>query len=140
MSEKKFRRRIVEALRPLCAFAVENSVNDGAPDICTTAGWIELKVADRPVRAETVVRVDMRASQRVWHRRWREHGGRSWTLTELSSNGPTALLLHDGLWASAFLGQVDQLALGDSALAIWGEGFRGQQLIEKLMSELRRTR
>lgn len=97
MLEKEFRSKIVAVLKPLRAFAVENDVHDGTPDVCCLAGWIELKVATSPARPTTRVDVGLRPAQAVWLQGWRRQGGRAWGMILLDD---TNVLLHDGMWAS----------------------------------------
>jgi hypothetical protein len=97
MLEKEFRSKIVAALKPLRAFAVENDVHDGTPDVCCLAGWIELKVGTCPVRSTTRVDLGLRQAQAVWLRGWRRQGGRAWGMVLLNDE---VVLLHDGLWAA----------------------------------------
>jgi hypothetical protein len=108
VNEKKFRHCVIEMLKPVGAFSVENMIGVGCPDVCTTLGWIELKVARRPVRPTSAVSVDLRPAQMLWLRKWRKLGGRAFTLTLLmpreGEEGVTLWLLHDGAWAAEHLG------------------------------------
>lgn len=118
-SEKKFRTEVCELLAQVMAFPVENEYAslhadaEGTPDVCCTLGWLELKVAESPKRPDVHVAILTRPSQRVWHRKWRVHGGVSWTLTLLDDE---IWMLHDGLWASKHLGRCDGAELGRSSL------------------------
>lgn len=119
MSEKYFRKRVVQMLQPLRAFAVENAVGiDGIPDVCCVAGWIELKLANKPMRETTKVSVDLRNAQRVWLRNWRKCGGRAWTLTVIEQTW----YLHDGLWSADYLGDTTLASLIQGACALWPHG------------------
>src|SRR3990167_2086943 len=104
MSVKRFRGEVIRVLSPIGAFAIENTAGDGAPDICTTLGWIELKIAYRPRNDLTRVSIDLRKSQRIWLKRWSRYGGKAWTLTKIETNG--LWLLHEGAWAAEHLGNV----------------------------------
>lgn len=103
MRELARRSQVVAMLRPLRAFAVENSAGVGCPDICTLAGWIEMKVAPLPARRESTLVVGLRPSQRAWLRAWRLGGGRATTLCVL---GDREWVLSDGLWSAEFLDHV----------------------------------
>ena len=134
MSEKRFRRQVIDTLRPLDAFAVENAVHDGTPDVCCTAGWLELKVAEVPYRDETRVAIGLRPAQVVWLRRWRLHGGRAWGLIAL---GNGHILLHDGHWASEHYDKANYAALVSGAIARWEGGITSaMSLINVLLEPL----
>lgn len=134
--ESQFRSLVVKLLKPLHAFPVENAIDPaGVPDVCTTVGWIELKVADRPVGRHTRVDVTMRPSQRVWHKSWRAHGGRSWTILLLDETW----YLHDGRWSSEYLGRVSEDGLKTYAIAIWYPKPTQNSLIRYLMQPMVRT-
>lgn len=134
MTEAEVRSCVVSMLRPLSAFAVENAVHDGCPDVCCVAGWIELKLARWPTRHSSVVQVDLRPSQRVWLKRWRMLRGRAWTLTVVSDQD---WLLHDGAWASDNLGNVVADVLRDKALAVWPSKPDSRDLINALVHTAR---
>lgn len=131
MRESNYRSRVVKLLASVCAFPVENEVADGAPDVCTTIGWIEMKRAARPRSSESRVCVEVRNSQRVWHRRWRAHGGRSFFLTVISD---ADWYLHDGRWGAEHLGQADWQTFHDSAIANWTGGPSGDALIRAIVT------
>jgi hypothetical protein len=115
MNEKKFRSVVVELLKDDGAFPVEDAVHVGVPDICCVHGWLELKIARRPKRANTCVRVDLRPAQRIWLRRWSYARGKAWTLTAVDDDW----FLHDGLWASEFLGNTTEEEMRQHASAVW---------------------
>ncbi len=131
MTEAKMRSIVVKLLRPLAAFPVENSVAQGQPDVACVAGWIELKVTQRPSNDMMAVSVDMRPSQRVWHRKWRKLGGRAWTLTRVNASVPV-WYLHDGEWAANNLGLVSERIMGVNARASWTHEPSSASLVEVL--------
>lgn len=127
MRESRFRKIVLELLRPLAAMAVENGALDGTPDVCCTAGWIELKCASRPVD------IDLRKSQRIWLRKWRVHGGKAWTLTYMEGTW----MLHDGHWSADNLGaDVSRQFLIDVATRWWSTTPSREQLIGALFAPL----
>lgn len=137
------RAHVLSELRPrVAAFAVENVVDTGTPDVHCTLGWIELKIGSCPVRSSTRVDFDMRLSQRVWHRRWREFGGRSWTLCRLDDRAGDLLatMMHDGHWSAEKLGEttVDELRAG--ALSWWSRMPTASDMIEVMMRPLPRVK
>ena len=134
--EKKFRSLVVSMLKPVGAFPVENLVGEpGCPDVCTTLGWLELKIASRPARATTRVSVDLRPAQALWLRRWRRLGGRAWTLTLL---GESLWLLHDGAWSADHLGSEPELRLISEAIMVRENAPTSEELILHLMSPMHR--
>lgn len=102
-------------LRSLRAFPVENSASVGAPDICTLAGWIEMKIARWPAIPGDVVEIDLRNSQRIWLKNWCAGGGRAFTLTIVDGTWH----LHDGFWAADNLGRVTSSSLQREAVAVY---------------------
>ena len=135
-----FRSKILEILRPrVGAFAVENVVDAGPPDVCCTLGWIELKVASTPARSTTRVNFGMRPSQRVWHIRWREFGGRSWTLCRLEDTNddlPCIVMMHDGHWSAAHMDTAIASELQRSAIGWWIDQPSDEELISAMMRPL----
>jgi Mesyanzhinovviridae DNA helicase len=94
------RTKVLRALRPLDAVAVENAVGPGTPDVEYIGGWLELKYLERwPVRGGPV-RVDFPWEQRLWHLRRRRRGGATWLLLRCKSEW----LLFDGAVAALYLG------------------------------------
>ena len=134
-AEKKFRAKVVKLLAPICGSPLENIVGDGGdPDVYCVAGWLELKVAERPKRMSTRVAVDVRPAQRLWLKKWRLSGGRAWTLTLLADTW----LLHEGHWASECLGNVTEDELRKNAVAIWERAPDSNDLIRALTQPLPR--
>lgn len=134
-AEKKLRKKVVQLLKPICGAPIENIVGEGGdPDVYCVAGWLELKVAERPVRRETRVTVDVRPAQRLWLKRWRMSGGRAWTLTLLEETW----LLHEGHWAAECLGNVTEAELRKNAVAVWESAPDSNDLIRALTQPLPR--
>lgn len=132
MRESDLRSRVVRMLRPLHAFAVENVVHDGCPDVCCVSGWIELKLGEHPARATTPVNFGLRSSQRAWLRRWRMHGGNAWTLCVADD----VWYLHDGHWASERLDLAPRAELTDAAIAAWRGVPSGDALVDQVTRRL----
>lgn len=136
MSEKKFRHKIIQMLKPLRAFPVENPMHDGTPDVHCLAGWIELKVANSPTRHTTRVAIGLRPAQKIWMRGWRLQNGRVWTLLLIDERH---VLLHDGHWSAQNFDLVDYPTLSANALYGWlDQPLRADSLIEQLLKPLPR--
>ncbi len=135
LSEAKFRRLVVKRLAPAMAFAVENSMLDGCPDVACTLGWIELKLARTPKSIDTRVRVRIRPSQILWLKNWRARGGRAWTLTLLDDE---VWFLHDALWSVTHLGHVDEITMAGNAI-LWAKNPSSRELITALLKPLTPT-
>ncbi len=130
MAEKDQRRLVVKALRSLDAFAVENPMKPGTPDVNYADGWIELKwLRNWPVRATTVVRIDhYTKEQRVFLRkRW------------LTSQSAYLLLqvrrewmLFDGESAAKYVGNIQKEQLKMIAVAHWENGLNSGDLVSCL--------
>ena len=140
-AEAEFRKQVLKLLKPIGAFPIENADTrgEGTPDVCTVAGWIELKVADRPAKANTIVSIDLRNSQRLWLRRWGKHGGRAWTFTLLLRHPSIekqadVWILHDGPWASEHLGKSTLTGLMESSIAWWTDEPDSTTLINALIN------
>jgi hypothetical protein len=78
------RGRVIKALAPLHAFAVENPVQPGTPDVNYVEGWIELKwLREWPKGADTPVRFEHYSpQQRIWAIKRRKAGGQVWFLLQ----------------------------------------------------------
>jgi hypothetical protein len=129
-SEGKDRKDVVRALKSLHAFAVENPVHPGTPDIAYVGGWIELKKLDAwPVRAKTNVRLDhYTLQQRAWARIHRHRGGQSYWLLRVQREW---LLLH-GAVAAEVVGTLTKEELIGRAILYMSEGFDGDRLLRKI--------
>lgn len=84
MAETGMRARVIKALAPLHAFAVENPVQPGTPDVNYIEGWMELKwLRQWPKGADTPVRFDHYSpQQRIWAIKRRKVGGQAWFLLQ----------------------------------------------------------
>lgn len=136
MTESEFRRRVVKLLRPLCAFAVENVVYDGCPDVCLVTGWLELKIAKLPKRPTTPVVVGLRDSQRAWLRRWRRHGGNAWTLCRVEVDVGARWVLHDGEWGASYHDSSVWTEWIIAALGVWNDKPDQQDICRMLTRSL----
>lgn len=135
MSEGDQRGRVVKALRHLDAFAVENRVRPGTPDVNYIGGWIELKWIKRwPKNAEfSEVKIDhFTPQQRVWLKtRWRK-GGRAFVLLQAAGQD---WLLFDGETAAQILGRATRPELFARALMTW-KGLNEKELSTWLTMDL----
>lgn len=89
MRESNMRQSLVELLRPLDAYAVENACVPGMPDLECTGGWVELKyIPSYPKRKYvTVVRVPhFMPIQRAWIRRRAKYGGRVFVILRVEDD------------------------------------------------------
>lgn len=115
--ESKVRSDLVAALAPLLAFPVENTAHVGCPDVCCLLGWIEIKLADRPVRTDTRVSVVVRPAQRLWMRNWGTQRGHCWWLTRLRGRGLDDLwTLHSGVDGANYLNRWNEKQMSQHAL------------------------
>ena len=116
MKESTLRGIVVTTLKKHSAFAVENRVHDGTPDVCSTLGFIECKcIASWPARETSMVGVDVRHSQRLWLRRWAHCKGSALVLTVACGEW----FVHDGGWSAENLARATQLEMREHALRIW---------------------
>jgi hypothetical protein len=119
VSEKHMRQVLVQAMKPLDAISVENSVYPGTPDINFTLGWMECKQIDKwPVRKDTVVRMkqsDFTQQHRVWLTRRANAGGMTWVMLQV---GPEWLLFL-GPVAAKLLDHANQQGVRAGAFRIW---------------------
>lgn len=120
MSEADMRGKVVRALRPLDAMAVENPALPGTPDVNYIEGWIELKwLRAWPKRPDTVVRIEhFTKQQRVWHFRRRRAGGQSWFLLQVRREW----LLLDGAIAAVIVNRATKLELIQNTELYWNQG------------------
>jgi len=124
------RSKVVRALRPLDALAIENAVHAGTPDVNYIGGWIELKRAYKlPKRADTPLACPhFTPQQRVFLRRRRHKGGRAFLLLLVDD----VWMLFDGCTAATFLDDLPYAKLREIAIRVWPGGFDEQELRELL--------
>lgn len=131
MSEKALRRRVLKALKPLCAKPVENPACPGTPDVAYIDGWVELKKIRRwPKDSHGKVIVHhFTPQQRIWLQDWCTAGGEAWLLLQVGRN---EFLLFWGEDAANKLGKVDRLELLSLADVHWRQGLDETQLRARL--------
>lgn len=130
MSESAMRKRLVKALAPLNAIAVENPCLPGTPDVNYVEGWIELKwLRNWPKRADTIVQLDhYTAQQRIWALRRRKAGGQCWFLLQCGREW----ILMDGAVAAMYAGKSTKAELIEHAVAYTDNGLTANDMISLL--------
>lgn len=135
MSEGDMRGKVIRALRCLDAWAVENRVKPGTPDVNYIGGWVELKWLRRWPKNASIspVKVDHFTNQQriCLKQRWRK-GGRSFML--LQAAGPN-WLLFDGETAAQIVGRATMGELYQRALTFMNP-FDQEELIRWLTMDL----
>lgn len=111
------RGRVLHALKPLDAQAIENALFAGVPDVEFIGGWIELKaLTDWPKRPDTLVRIEhFTMEQRHWLRRRVRRGGKAWLLLRVGKEW----LLFPGDKAADIIGTLTRAQLVEAALFYW---------------------
>jgi len=129
-SEARDRSKVVRALRSLHAFAVENSVYPGTPDVAYIGGWIEMKKLDEwPKRSNTKVRLPhYTKEQRAWAKVHHHKGGKSFWLLRVQREW---LLLH-GAIAAELVGTLTREELIEVSSLYLDNGFDGDRLLRTL--------
>jgi hypothetical protein len=130
MSESGQRLRIIRALKPFDARAIENPLRGGTPDVNYTHGWIELKwLRSWPKREETPIRLPhFHVGQRLWlKQRWRCRG-----LAFLLLQCNKEWLLFRAPEAAEHVGHLSREQLYDLSLARWDNGLNNKELQEWL--------
>lgn len=133
---KRMRNRIVKALKPLHAVAVENLTYPGTPDINFAGGWLELKELEAwPKDPDAVVPVPhFTPQQRLFLRLRNKAGefadvllkvGRSWFLIY----GPDSADNLGKTWSTH--------AVGCNAYAMWEMGLMEEGLLYVIKEEAR---
>lgn len=119
------RARVIRALRPLDAIAVENLVGLGTPDINITLGWIELKAEDAwPKRENTPLRLKrFTPQQRIFLRR-RDTFGRAWILLRVGREWVLLRGIHADL-----LGNATRTQLLNHSECSWADNPTDQDLL-----------
>jgi hypothetical protein len=126
MSESGQRRTVVKALKTMGAFAVENSVKPGTPDVNYIGGWIELKwLRDWPTKPESIVKLPHYTKiQRIFGYNYWAKGGCSWLLLQRRREW----LLFTGPVASDYVGLVPRAQLCQLAYRHWTKGLNEKEL------------
>lgn len=118
MIESTLRGIVISALRRYSAFAVENRVHDGTPDICSTLGWIECKCVNKlPIRKTSKVGIDLRISQQFWLRKWNHCNGSALVITVVCEEW----FIHSGRWSAEYMVNSTEHQLRVNALKIWNK-------------------
>lgn len=127
------RRRVIQALRPLDAIAVENSAYPGTPDVAYIGGWVELKEADEwPKKPDTPLRMNhFTRHQRAWIRRHAEKGGTVFVLLKV---GKSEWFLIDGKIAADILGSATREELESASRLVFKTGLDNRRLLECLQN------
>lgn len=122
------RPRVIKALRPLNAIAVENSVLAGTPDVNFVEGWIELKwLRTWPARQDTIVRIDhYTPQQKIFAVKRRRAGGNCWMLLQVREQW----LLFDGAVAAMVFNKKTAKEMFDAAHKVWPDGLNEKELLE----------
>ena len=130
MSESDQKRRVLRALRPLDAKAIENTIGNGTPDVNYMEGWIELKWLRRwPVHHMTVVQLPhFTLGQRRWLRNRYNKGGNAWLLLQCQAEW----LLFTGRDAHDYVGRLTRAGLYRVARARWTRGLKDKEFVECL--------
>lgn len=131
--ESVVRSRVVAALKPLRAFAVENVCDAGTPDVALTTGWIEIKRVDAwPKLARTPMRLaHFTPDQRVFLREWCRAGGRAWVLLAMGGrhNLHAEGALLPGAWAADHLGYASREVIEVNSILYWMDGINYADLL-----------
>jgi hypothetical protein len=130
MAERDMRRKVCKILKPLSAFAVENSCKPGTPDVNYINGWIELKWARKwPVRPTTPLRLPHYSpQQKNFGEYYWKNGGRAWLLLQVRREW----FLFTGPVAAEIVGTSTRSELFDHATRHWSNGVNQKDLIECL--------
>lgn len=130
MSESAMRKKVVAALKPLHAIAVENPCLPGTPDVNYVEGWVELKwLREWPSKAETPVRLDhYTVQQKVWAYLRRRAGGQCWFLLQCGREW----LLLDGVVAAQHVNHATKQQLIEVATAYFSTGLEDEELVDLL--------
>jgi len=122
------RGKVIRALKPLHAIAVENPALPGTPDVNYVEGWLELKwIRAWPKRASSVVQIDHYSpQQRIWHIKRRVAGGSAWFLLQCGGEW----LLLDGAVAALHVNAVTHAELIGLCHLYCSGGLKVKELIE----------
>ena len=130
VSESGQRGRVIRALKPLNAKAIENPIGPGTPDVNYIEGWIELKwLRAWPVKSDTVVRLPhFTIGQRRWLRDRSRLGGNAWLLLQCKQEW----LLFTGPDAHDYVGKMTREGLYRCCRMRWTRGLKDKELVECL--------
>lgn len=130
VSEGGQRQRVIRALKPLHAKAIENPIGPGTPDVNYIGGWIELKwLRAWPTKDGTIVQLPhFTIGQRRWLRDRCNKGGDAWLLLQCKQEW----LLFHGLDAHDYVGKLTKAGLYRCCRARWMSGLKDKELIRCL--------
>lgn len=123
------RRRVLDALRTLHAFAVENSALPGTPDVNYVEGWIELKQLPKwPKVGEdrNILLPHFTPQQRLFMLQRHRHHGKVWLMLKV---GRDEWFLFRGKVAAEHVGRCTRAQLIEHAARHWPKGLNEQELI-----------
>jgi len=131
--EHGIRTKVVELLAVLHAVPVENSVQQGTPDVNCSVGWIEIKyVPQWPARGGPVRVEHFTTQQRWWLKQRRLARGSCWLLLRVANDW----LLLRGCWAADHLGTATREELETGARCVWrGTAPRNTELVGALLQD-----
>lgn len=129
-SERHMRTRVVKALRPLHAVAVENPVCPGTPDVNYADGMLELKsLPEWPTDPRSTLLVPhFTPQQRLWLRKRHLAGGRVHLLLKVEDDW----LLIPGYEAAVHVGRARREVLLSISERRWEGGLRERELLSCL--------
>lgn len=121
---------MINVLKPLAAFPIENAVKEGTPDLYYIGGLIECKWRRAwPKRDTTIVQVKHYTdTQRDFHRWQWSRGGKCWVMLQVRKEW----LLFKGPDAAEYLGYVTRNTLYNVAFRRWTNGLNKEELIRAL--------
>lgn len=128
ISEQSMWKVVRSALHHLDPVRVENKCELGTPDVnLATGDWIELKIADKPKRGDTVIAVKHYTQyQRTWAIKRRQAGGKVWLLLKVKNDW----LLLAGTVAAEYLGKVDLQKLKEVSTKVWEKKLDRNELLQ----------
>jgi len=135
MSEQSMRTVVLELLKSLDPYPVENPAYPGTPDVNYREGWIELKEIDHWGISETPVLLKhYTPQQRIFLRKRWAAGGHAYLLLKVGSSD---WLLFDGAYAHAEVGFAAQGELRKHSLATWKKRPPAGELVKCLTASPR---
>lgn len=134
MSEAGMRTKVTSLLRDYHAFAVENPVLPGTPDVNCTLGWIELKWTKRwpKVGENSIIRLEhFTQQQRIFLLKRHSVDGTGFLLWKCGPHW----MLFDGQTAFHRVGKCSRRELLDSALGVWEGSILKEELVTIMKEE-----